>query len=116
MGEFTSQLARLRVAAASGRLPPDLGAWLVAELEAVAPAAERVEERNALLRAAAARMSGSRWAKARRLEREIQACAARLRERSALADDGVRELVHQALEIDPDLPRSIRQIFRVLAD
>lgn len=117
MGEHAQQLARLRTAAATGVLPRDLGLWaldLLAELE---PAAERVERRNALLRAAAAQVSGSRWAKARRLEREVEALAVRprLRERSG-GDGGVRELVARALDIDPEAPRSIRQIFRLLGD
>jgi hypothetical protein len=112
VGEFTSQLARLRVAAATGRLPPDLGFWAVAELEAVAPTAERVDARNRLLRQAAARLSGSRWAKASRLARELEASGSRIGERSV--DDGVRELVARALEADPAAPRSVRQIFRLL--
>src|SRR5689334_19370623 len=112
MGEFTSQLARLRVAAATGRLPPDLGDWAVAELEAVAPVAERVDARNRFLQQAAARLSGSRWAKASRLARELEAAGSRHCDRSA--DDGVRELVSRALEADPAAPRSVRQLFRVL--
>jgi hypothetical protein len=114
VGEHGQQLARLRTATATGALPRDLGMWaldLLAELE---PAAERVERRNALLRAAAERLSGSRWAKARRIEREIAALgiAPRLRERSA--DAGVRDLVARALDADPDMPRSHRHLRRIL--
>lgn len=116
MGEHVQQLARLRTATATGALPRDLGLWaldLLAELE---PAAERLARRDALLRAAAERLSGSTWAKARRLEREIRDLLAlsRLRTRAAAVDDGVRELVALALEADPDLPRSHRHLRRIL--
>jgi hypothetical protein len=114
MGEHVQQLARLRAATATGALPRDLGMWaldLLAELE---PAAERVERRNGLLRAAAGRLSGSRWAKARRLERELRAAGSRLRTRAAEVDDGIRALVAEALAVDPDAPTSLRQLLRVL--
>lgn len=115
MASFAEQLARLRVAAVTGTVPPDLGRWAVDTIADLAPAAERLEARNVLLRAAAARVGGSRWAKARRLVREIEALgmAPRLRERAA--DDGVRELVAHAIEVAP-APGEIRQIFRILGD
>jgi hypothetical protein len=110
---YGEQIARLRVARETGRLAPDLGTWVLEELAELAPAGERVAARNALLRRAADLVTGSRWAKARRLEREIAALRSRLRERAADVD-GVRELVARALEVDPDLPTSRRQLLRVL--
>lgn len=114
MGEHAEQLARLRTAVATGNLPRDLGLWALDLLGELEPAAERIERRNALLRAAAARLSGSRWAKARRLEAEIAGASSRpLRTRSAGAD-GVRDLVVEALRADPALPRSHRHLRRIL--
>ncbi|WP_242344014.1 hypothetical protein [Anaeromyxobacter terrae] len=116
MGEHVQQLARLRTATATGVLPRDLGIWaldLLAELE---PAAERVERRNELLHAAAARLSGSTWARARRLERELAELDALPRRRTrASDDDGIREVLARALEADPETPRSLRHLYRVLA-
>ncbi len=115
MATFADNLARLRVAAVTGTVPPALARWAVDALAELAPAAARVEARNVLLRAAAARVSGSRWARARRLEREVKALgmAPRLRERAA--DDGVRELVAHAIEVAP-APGEIRQLFRILVE
>lgn len=110
---FAEQLARLRVAAATGTVPCDVAAWAVEELEELAPVGERIDARNALLRQAAALMSGSRWSRAARLEREVRAAASSLRCRSADID-GVRDLVVRALELDPDAPTSIRQLHRIL--
>ncbi len=114
MGEHVQQLARLRTATATGVLPRDLGMWALGLLAELEPAAERIERRNALLRAAAGRVSGSRWARARRLEQEIQALGMHPRLRVRAADDGVRELVARAFDIDADAPRSLRQLFRLL--
>jgi hypothetical protein len=58
-------------------------------------------------------VSGSRWAKAVRLEREIRAAGSRLRERAEDVD-GVRGIVARALEVDPGTPVSCRQILRIL--
>jgi hypothetical protein len=114
---FAEQLARLRVAAVTGKVAPDLGRWAVETIAALAPAAERVEARNVLLRAAAARMSGSRWARAGRLEEEIRALGMHPRLRERAADDGVRELVAHALEVGPGFREpSARHLFRLLAE
>lgn len=111
---FGEQLARLRVAAQVGKLPADLGAWLLAELEAIAPVAARLEERDALLRGAVEGLSGSRWARARRLRSEILALGSG-RTRPA-EDDPVRAAVRRALAVDPGCPRSLRQLLRVLGE
>ena len=118
MGEHLDQLARLRTAVATGQLPRDLGVWVLDLVEELEPAAERLERRNELLRAAAGRMSGSRWAKAGRLERELQELVAgpRLLARSAGPAVEVRELVAKALEICGETPRSRRQLFRLLLE
>lgn len=115
MATFAEQLARLRVAAVTGTVPPDLGRWAVEVIADLAPVAERLEARNVLLRAAAARLGGSRWARARRLEREIRTLAAGPRLCERAADDGVRELVARALELAP-APGEVRQLFRILGD
>jgi hypothetical protein len=114
MGEHVQQLARLRTATATGVLPRDLGMWALELLGELEPAAERVERRNALLREAAGRVSGSRWARARRIGQEIRALGMHPRLRERAADDGVRELVARALDVDPGLPTSLRQLLRVL--
>lgn len=114
---FADNLARLRVAAAIGTVPPDLARWAVETIAAMAPFADRVEARNLLLRAAADQLSGSGWAKARRLKLEIQALSGGGISPPA-ADPGsraVRRLVAQAAEVDPALPRSLRQLIRIVA-
>ena len=113
MATFAEQLARLRVAAVTGTVPRDLAAWAVEELEELAPAGERIEARNALLRQAAALVSGTRWAKARRLEREVRALGLHPRLRERADDDGVRELVARALDVAP-APGSLRQLLRLV--
>ncbi|MCM2332756.1 MAG: hypothetical protein NDI82_02280 [Anaeromyxobacteraceae bacterium] len=113
MATFAEQLARLRVAAATGVVPREVAAWAVEELEELAPAGERIDARNTLLREAAALVSGSRWAKARRLERELGAAAAG-RGRTAAGADPVRDLVVRALQVDPAAALSARQLARIL--
>jgi hypothetical protein len=111
---FAENVTRLRVAAATGTIAPDLARWALDVIGEQGPAAERLERRNLLLREAAARMSGSRWAKARRIEQEIQSIgsAPRLRKRSADVD-GVRALVRRSLAAGPP-PKSLRQLLRIL--
>jgi hypothetical protein len=108
-------LARLRVAAVPGTVPRDLARWALETIADLAPVAERVEARNVLLRQAAALVSGTRWAKARRLEAEIAALSRPPRLRERAADDGVRELVSHAIDVAP-APGEIRQLFRILGE
>jgi hypothetical protein len=115
MGTFADNLARLRVAAVTGVIPGDVAAWALEAITDLAPVAERVEARNILLRAAAARIGGSRWAKARRLEAEVQAITARAQLYERVTDDGVRELVAHAIEMAPP-PGEVRQLFRILGE
>ncbi len=112
MVSFAEQLARLRVAAVTGVAPADLVCWAAKVIVELAPVAERVETRNVLLRSAAEQVSGSRWAKAVRLEREIRALSASPPLRERAADDGVRALVARALAVAP-APKSRRRLLRL---
>lgn len=103
------QLRRVRVAVATGHLPPDLGRWVLAQLTEHAPVAERMALRNELVRQAAALLSGSTWSRARQVRAELLAMG---RRRRTVGE--VRELLAEALELDPDCPRSVRQLLRVL--
>jgi len=109
-------IARLNVAAVTGKLPEDVGRWAVQVCTEHLPAIARRLARDRHLRLAANLLSGSAWAKARRLEREIQiargrrAHPVRVRMRSATVAYHVR----QALAIDPATPASTRHILRVL--
>lgn len=111
MPPFADQLARLRVAVETGNLPSDLGAWVVAELSARARGTERRELRDQLL-ATAARLllpDGSTWARAGALQTEITSL-----DRRAGALSIARQLVAEALEVDPGTPRSHRQLHTIL--
>jgi hypothetical protein len=78
----------------------------------------RQAARNRLLQEAARRLSGSTWAKARRLEREILALrGARPRSRRApgsVVDGLVRRTVREAMALDPQVPATPRQLLRIL--
>ncbi len=117
MAALAEQILRLRVAAATGVAPPDLIRWSLEAIIEMAPVAERVEARNTLLREAAARVSGTRWAKACRLARELRALATTPRLQERADDGGVRELVAHALDIGPGLPPvSDRHLYRLLGE
>ncbi len=106
-------MSRVRVASVTGAMTPDLARELLAELGRRAAPAERHDIRNELLRQAAQLVTGTVYAKARRLEQE--ATAAKARRRSPDADvDGVRSLVERALEVDPEMPCGWRQMLRIL--
>lgn len=102
------QLARLRVACATGRLPADLGAWAVERLAEVLPARDLEAARNDRLRRAALLVGGSTWARARVLR-------AALVSKHATVPEQVRRLVDEAHALDPACPRSLRQLVRLLA-
>jgi hypothetical protein len=108
---FADQLARLRVAAATGKLPADLGAWVLAELAARADAAERRQLRDRLLVEAARALlpDGSTWARAVAVQRELTAL-----DRRAGDLDAAQQLVAAAVEVDPATPRGVRQLFTIL--
>lgn len=111
--ENSDTMARLRVAIDTGHLPRDLGEVLLAKLEANGKrrSLQRTKARNDLLRQAADLVSGSLWAKAERLRREILSTGPRDE------SDGVRALVLRALAADRWVspPRSVRQLFRIIA-
>lgn len=113
MSRFGENLARLRVAAATGTLDPDLGQWAVRAIIEFAPAVARVGARNHLLREAAAHLSGSTRAKARRIVDEI--ARARRQTIPVHSDaDPVSRLVAEAMKVDPNTPTSWRQIFSIV--
>jgi hypothetical protein len=105
---YAEQLARLRAALDTGRLPADLGRWLLDQLVDRAAADERIELRNALIRRAAALLPGSTWSRAVQLRDEL----ARLT-RSHGELDPVRALLAEAVALHP-CPASVRQIFTIL--
>jgi hypothetical protein len=75
------QFARLEVAAVTGQLPRDLGAWLVFRLAAELATAERRAERDELLRQASRLIQGTVGDKVREIRRE----AARLNRRPMIS-------------------------------
>lgn len=105
---YPEQLARLRVALDTGRLPPDLGKWLFEQLVDRAAAEERIELRNALIRHAAALLPGSTRARAVRICAELGALS-----RSHGDLGAVRALLAEAVALYP-CPASARQIMRIL--
>jgi hypothetical protein len=105
---YAEQLARLRAALDTGQLPADLGRWLLEQLVERAGADERIEARNERIRAAAALLSGSTWARAARIRAELAALSRRHGEL-----DPVRALLAEAVALAP-CPSSTRQILRIL--
>jgi hypothetical protein len=106
---FARQLARMRVAAETGVLPRDLARWALAELAAAGGDEARRELRDHLLRQAAGHLTGSTWARAHALRAELVAMPRRRDPRGA-----VRELLVEVLALDPDCPRSHRQLLRII--
>lgn len=99
-------LARLRVAIETGYLPRDLGIWALRRLT---PSADRRRRRDAYLRTAASRLTGSRWSRAV----EIHAMLGRLRAEPGVA--GYLDTdISEAFTIDPEAPRSLRHILAII--
>jgi hypothetical protein len=118
MAELTDpeMLARLRVAALSGYLTPDLGRWAVAWI------AERIADRdveamrNICLRRAAERLPGGPWAQARHLAREVARARAVGPLAGAWPPNGTPAgEVAAALLLDPECPATPRHLLRVLS-
>lgn len=109
-------LARLKVAVETGRLPRDVGAWVLGVVEDNLPATSRRMVRDRHLRAAANLVSGTAWAKARRLEQEILSLRGRRPHRPSRGI-GARVTMHvrAAIQIDPETPTSVRQLLRIVA-
>jgi hypothetical protein len=113
-------LARLRVASVTGRLPADVGAWAVQVAAEHLPDTARRMARNRYLRAGANMISGTTWAKARRLEQEILVVRGLRARRGTRGRWRPREVtvgyyVRAALAIDPSTPASVRQILNILS-
>lgn len=104
------QLARLRVAIATGSLPRDVGVWALRRL---LTAAERRSARNELLREAARCVDGSSWRKAHTLHR---IAASTHRSPAPMLSDAPSRYVSAALELDPGAQLSVRQLLRLIGD
>ena len=116
MLDLGSLLTRVRVAGVTGQMTPDLAQALLDELRRRAAPNERHAVRNQLLREAAGLISGTLYAKAKRLAAEAGVVTSSRPSPIGPADDGVRALVRQALTIDPDMPTSWRQQLRILEE
>lgn len=113
--ELDEQLARFRVAIASGHLPRDLGEWALRTIEQTLSAAERRARRNELLRVAAARLDGSLWCRASTLHEWLLD----LRRWPGLArawqpTQSPQHFLCAAWQLDRDQPGTLRQLLRIL--
>jgi hypothetical protein len=113
--EWTA-IARLRVALVSGRLPPDLGRWLLLHVGRSVDRAERLRRRDEALRASASLLEGSDWRKARTIHGLLLAMRAnpRLAEAAAGPPGAAADYVAQAFLIDRVYPASWRQVHRII--
>lgn len=111
------QIARLRVAIATGRLPSDLGDWALERVQRTFAAAERRAQRDALLRAAADRIGGSRYARASAVLAIVRAfdLAPGLLSAGWFDSETPQGLVQSALRLHPNLPRTRRHLLHILA-
>lgn len=108
---FVDQYFELRAAANDGELSgSSIGAWALEQITALVSHNQRILIRDRLLCAAAAHLTGSTYARAGKLRVEILALD---RRRGALGP--VRKLLADALAIDPNLPRSHRQLFTIIS-
>lgn len=104
---YADQMARFRVAVDTGRLPSDLGRWVLEELARVPERARRFARRDRILREAASLVGGSKRSRAERLEAEF----------SNLDREPVTELerlVRQAWIANGQRPIGLRQLMRIL--
>src|SRR5688500_4876906 len=103
---YGDNLARLREALATGRLPQDVGVWVLDVATCAMPKSERAEQRNRYLRAAAALLAGSVEAKARRLRIEALDLTRGWHRHGLEPPDlsSARGLVQAALQVDLDTP------------
>jgi hypothetical protein len=101
-----AMLARFRVACVTQHLPRDVAAWLLELLDELRPAA-RAEARNLKLQEAASLLQGSRRSRARVLAALVAG------ERLAGVPAAAQAIVGEALALDPDCPRSARQLLRI---
>lgn len=111
-----AQLARLRVAAVSGRLAPDLAAWAIQRLSNSIGRTAARHQWVFLLRRAAAGIEGSTRNKARVLAAlvvNLQQCPNIVESAGFLPNDVVY-IVREALRIEPNMPTSSRQLRRLI--
>jgi hypothetical protein len=105
------QLRRLLVCRSTGRIPPDLVDWVLAELRGLGLSRELRAERDELLRQAASKLLGSPRGKARRLHAYLRGV---IHATSPARFDALC-LVNEAVRIDRALYRmSLKQLERIL--
>lgn len=110
------QLARLRVAAISGRLPPDLADWTIRRIAAGIDRRAARHQWVPLIRQAAAQMPGSTRAKANELADAVM----HLQRFPGLVKvawyhpSDPSHLLQQALRIESNIPASPRQLRRLI--
>lgn len=111
------QIARLRVAIATGHLPCDLGRWALTRVLETLAAAERRAHRDALLRAAADHIGGSTYARASAVLRIVRSfdAAPGLLAVGWFHAETPQALVQAALRLHPNLPRTRRHLLHILA-
>jgi hypothetical protein len=113
MPSDVDQLARLRVALATGHLVRDLGLWTIEQIEVGMYG--RQEVRTRYLLAAADLIGGSRWHRARELERIIgELRSGSTQQDLELAQDTPHGLALRAVRVDPECPGSVRHLLRIL--
>lgn len=106
-------VARLHVARWTGRLPTDLADGVLDVLGELESATARRADRNAWLRRAASRFSGSAWIKAGILRVEMLAQARQRWPECRDPDVDWRGCVRASLHIDSHIP-SRKQLARIL--
>jgi len=100
-------IPRLLVCRATNHIPTALVDAILEQLPVGKPAADCRAMRDALLREAARRLTGSTWQRAQTLAGLIQ--------RFHHPTDDIRRLLWQAAKTGVPLPTSTRQVFRVIA-
>ena len=100
-------ISRLLVARTTGHAPPDLIDRVLEQLPIGKPAADCRAMRDAYLRQAASRLTGSAWQRAQTLASLIQ--------RFHRPVDDVRRLLWLADQTGAPLPTSPRQVYRIIA-
>lgn len=109
---FVDRYFELRAAANDGELSDSsIGAWALEQITVLARHDNRMLIRDRLLCAAATHLTGSTYARAGKLRVEILALD---RRHGALSP--VRQLLTDALDIDPHLPRSHRQLYTIISE
>lgn len=100
-------IPRLLVCRATNHIPTALVDAILEQLPLGKPAADCRAMRDALLREAARKLTGSTWQRAQTLAGLIQ--------RFHHPTDDIRRLLWQAAKTGVPLPTSTRQVFRVIA-